>query len=264
MEELISVIMGIYNCQDTLAEAIESVISQTYTKWEIIMCDDCSCDKTLEIAKKYGDIYPNKIKILKNDKNMGLNYTLNKCLKNSRGKYIARMDGDDICSPNRFNKEINLLIKNPEISIVSTDMYFFDENGIWGQTQAKEEPNKFDFLRKTPFCHAACMVKKEAYDEVGGYSVGERLLRVEDYHLWAKMYEKGYKGMNIKEPLYMMRDDRDAQSRKKFRYRINEAYVKAYAVKHLNLPIWGYIYCIKPILIGLLPSNIYRILHRKK
>ena len=89
-------------------------------------------------------------------------------------------------------------------------------------------------------------------------------MRVEDYHLWAKMYEKGYKGMNIKEPLYMMRDDRDAQSRKKFRYRINEAYVKAYAVKHLNLPIWGYIYCIKPILIGLLPSNIYRILHRKK
>lgn len=264
MNELISVIMGVYNCQDTLAEALESIISQTYTNWEIIMCDDCSKDSTLEIAEEYKNKYPEKIIVLKNNKNMGLNYTLNKCLRYAKGTYIARMDGDDICAKERFEKEIDVLLQNSEISIVSTDMYFFDKEGIWGKTSVKKMPQKIDFLKSTPFCHAACLVKKEAYEVVGGYSVGKKLLRVEDYHLWIKMYESGYKGINIQEPLYMMRDDRAAQSRKKFKYRINESYVKAYAIKHLGLPIWGYVYCARPIVIGLLPSRIYKIVHRKK
>ena len=90
----------------------------------------------------------------------------------------------------------------------------------------------------------------------------KRLLRVEDYHLWIKMYEKGYKGINIQEPLYLMRDDRYAQGRRKFKYRVNEAYVKAYAVKALGMKKKNYIYCLRPIIIGLLPKNVYRILHR--
>lgn len=260
----ISVIMGIYNCEDTLSEAIECILAQTYTNWELILCDDGSQDNTFDIANEYKEKYPDKIILIKNEINSGLNYTLNHCLKYASGEFIARMDGDDVCSPDRFEKELRLLSENPEISIVSTDMEFFDEKGVWGRTNVKERPLANDFIKETQFCHAACLVKKEAYDAVDGYSVSDKLLRVEDYHLWIKMYEKGYKGMNIREPLYRMRDDRSAQRRKKFKYRLNEAYVKVYAVKHLNLPKTGYVYCIKPILIGMLPAFIYKILHRVK
>lgn len=264
MSKKVSVIMGIYNCADTLCQAIESIVEQTYTNWELIMCDDGSNDNTLKIAEQYMEKYPTKIKILKNEFNKGLNYTLNKCLKEVTGEYVARMDGDDISKTTRFEEEVEILNNNPEIAIVSTDMEFFDEDGVWGRTRVVKYPQKEAFVKGTPFCHAACMVRRDAYIAVGGYSISKWLLRVEDYHLWVKMYIKGYRGINIQKTLYMMRDDRSAQKRKKFKYRINESYVKAYAIANLNLGKAKYIYCLKPILIGLLPSKIYSILHRRK
>ena len=92
-DPVISVIMGIFNCGDTLSEAIECIVNQTFSDWELIMCDDGSNDDTYEIAISYKEKYPEKIIVLQNEKNRGLNYTLNKCLKQAKGKYIARMDG---------------------------------------------------------------------------------------------------------------------------------------------------------------------------
>lgn len=264
MSKKVSVIMGIYNCAKTLEEALECIINQTYTNWEVIMCDDHSSDNTIQIAEQYVQMYPEKFVLLKNKENHGLNYTLNKCLKSANGEYIARMDGDDLCAEDRFAKEVTILDEREDISIVSTDMNFFDEKGVWGKTNTEKNPTKDSFLRATPFCHAACMVRKEAYLAVGGYSVSDKLLRVEDYHLWVKMYAKGYKGMNIQEPLYSMRDDRDAQGRRKFKYRLNEAYVKAYAIKSLRLNKINHLYCLIPIFKGMTPSFAYRFLHRKK
>ena len=183
MNEKISVIMGIYNCAATLEESLDCIVKQTYTNWEVIMCDDCSTDHTVQIAEQYVAQYPKQFVLLRNKENKGLNYTLNKCLKVAEGDYIARMDGDDLCSVDRFEKEIEALRKNPGIAIVSTDMSFFDENGVWGKTQSELFPTKESFLKGTPFCHAACMVRKGAYEKVKGYSISNRLLRVEDYHL---------------------------------------------------------------------------------
>ena len=101
----ISVIMGMYNCADTLSEAIESILNQTMKEWELIMCDDGSSDATYEVAELYRKRYPEKMILLRNRENRGLNYTLNRCLKAAKGKYIARMDGDDICLPERFAAE---------------------------------------------------------------------------------------------------------------------------------------------------------------
>lgn len=138
MNKKISVIMGIYNCAETLKEALDCILNQSYTNWEVIMCDDCSRDNTVEVAEKYVKKYPEKFILLKNLENYGLNYTLNKCLKVATGDYIARMDGDDLCAENRFQKEVEVLEENPEIAIVSTDMLFFDENGVWGKTNTKK------------------------------------------------------------------------------------------------------------------------------
>ncbi len=259
----ISVIMGIYNCASTLPDAINSIMKQSFKDWELILCDDGSQDNTLEVALAFQKNNPEKIVVLRNEKNMGLNATLNRCLEVAKGKYIARMDGDDICSPERFKEEVTVLDNESEISIVSTDMNFFDESGVWGKISHPEYPDKMDFLVGSPFCHAPCMVRKEAYLAVEGYSVDSKLLRVEDYHLWFKMYKKGFRGRNLHQALYCMRDDQNAYNRRKFKYRLNEAYVKYLIVKDFELPIWGYIYVLRPILVGICPKFLYDILHKR-
>ena len=259
----ISVIMGIYNCATTLPAAVESICRQTCQDWELILCDDGSADDTFLVAQQCQKQLPEKIRLIRNEKNLGLNATLNRCLKLAKGKYIARMDGDDLCSPERFAAELEALEQIPEIAIVSTDMEMFDETGIWGRVSHPEYPTEKDLVVGSPFCHAPCMVRKEAYDAVGGYSVSKRLLRVEDYHLWMKMYKAGYRGKNIHKPLYQMRDDRNAYSRRKFRYRINEAYVKLLVVREMRLPLWYMAYALRPMLVGLLPRRVYQYLHKK-
>ena len=263
MNVVISIISGIYNCEDTLSEAIESILDQTFNDWEWILCDDGSDDATFQIAKKYADQYPERFILLRNERNMGLNYTLNRCLAFANGKYIARMDGDDICSPERFEEEFRCLEENTDIAIVSTGMEFFDETGIWGKINHPEFPKNSDFLAGSPFCHAPSMVRKEAYEAVGGYSVEKNLLRVEDYHLWIKMYAKGYKGKNIPRALYKMRDDRNAYNRRKFRYRLNEAYVRLLVVRELKLPVYTAVYALRPIIVGLLPRKLYDLIHKR-
>lgn len=261
---LISVIMGIYNCETTLTDAVNCILNQTVNDFEIIMCDDGSKDGTYVKACELAEKTPMKIYVIRNDTNRGLANALNKCLKASRGRYIARMDGDDLCSPERFEKELRIFLEKPEISIVSSDMLQFDEKGIWGRASRPEIPKLIDFLHETPFFHAPSMMKVEALKKVNGYSEDERVLRVEDYHLWVKMYAAGFKGINIKDPLYQMRDDRNAFHRRKFKYRMNEAYVIAEAVKKLHLPIVYLIFALRPLILGIIPYPIYAILHRWK
>ena len=260
----ISILMGIYNCAGTLPEAIDSILAQTYTDWELILCDDGSKDDTYAVADTYRQRFPEKIILLKNDQNRGLNYTLNHCLKHATGEYIARMDGDDLSALDRFAKEVAALETHPEMAVVSTAMTYFDEQGTWGQGKPVQFPQKEDFMRGTPFCHAPCMVRRSVMEQIGGYTDDSKYLRVEDYDLWVKLYAAGYRGMNLSEPLYHMRDDRNATSRRKFRYRINEARVICKAIRLLKLPCKNYIRALRPILVGLLPLWLYEKLHKMR
>ncbi len=260
----VSVIMGIYNCETTLSEAVDSIVNQTFGEWKIIMCDDGSTDNTYKIAGEYQKKYPERIILIRNVQNRGLNYTLNHCLQYADTEYVARMDGDDLSLSHRLQMEVDFLDSHPEYAIVSSPMIYFDESGEWGRGIGNGEAKIEDLAKGTPFCHAPCMVRKEAYDAVRGYSVDKKLLRVEDYDLWIKMLSMGYKGYNLEEPLYMMRDDRNATNRRKYKYRINEARVTLKAIRLFHLGIFNYVYVLKPLLVGLLPTFLYDILHKKR
>ena len=258
----ITVLMGIYNCASTLVEALDSLYSQTFQDFKIVLCDDGSTDDTYEVARVYADKRDNII-LVRNEKNMGLNYTLNRCLEYADTEYCARMDGDDISLPTRFQKEIEFLDSHPEYAIVSTQMQHFDSEGIFRVGSGKGEPDVRTYPKSVPFCHAPCMVRTEAYKAVGGYTVDTKLLRQEDYHLWIKMYKHGYRGYTLDEPLYMMRDDRNAVRRRNFVSRRNEAYVKHLACKMLGLPFYYNLYCLKPLILSITPTWIYNILHKR-
>lgn len=252
----VSVIMGIYNCAPYLQVALDSLYAQTYQDFEIVLCDDGSFDDTYAIANENLKTHKNII-LLKNKTNKGLNYTLNKCLKYARGKYIARMDGDDISLPERFQKEVDFLDQNENYGFVSTPMIYFDEKGIFMQGKGGKEPMKEDFMYSTPFCHAPCMVRREAYLQVGGYSEDSKYFRVEDYHLWFKMYKAGFRGYILNEPLYKMRDSREALKRRNFKNRLNESLLKYLIWRDFSLPFWMGIYILKPFVALLLPNIVF-------
>lgn len=248
--------MGIYNCAPYLQEALDSLYNQTFQDFEIILCDDGSSDTTYDIALENSKLHRN-IVLLKNESNKGLNYTLNRCLKSAKGKYIARMDGDDISLPDRFQKEVDFLNFNMNYSIVSSPMYYFDEHGIFMQGKGGKEPTEKDFMYSTPFCHAPCMVRREAYLQVGGYSEDSKFFRVEDYHLWFKMYKAGFRGYILDEPLYKMRDSREALKRRNFKNRLNESLLKYLIWRDFSLPFWMSIYILKPLVTFLLPNIVF-------
>ncbi len=266
MEKIrISVIMGIYNCASTLVEALDSLMAQTYQGFKVIMCDDGSRDNTYQVAQRYAEQYPGRFVLVKNEHNMGLNYTLNHCLKYADTEYVARMDGDDVSLPTRFEKEINFLDQHPEFAIVSSPMIYYDENGEFGRGRGGGEPTKFALVYGPPFCHAPCMVRKEAYDAVNGYTVDPKLLRFEDYNLWMKMFALGYRGYMLDECLYAMRDDRNAIKRRTLKSAFRGIYAHYLAHKTLNLPY--YMLCRYSIIkIGsrLVPTSLYAHIHNKK
>ncbi|MBN2557806.1 MAG: glycosyltransferase [Clostridia bacterium] len=260
----VTVIMGVYNCGDTLEEALDSLLNQDYRDFTVVICDDGSTDNTYGIALEYSERHPGRFVLLRNGRNMGLNHTLNECLRMAGGEYVARMDGDDVSLPERLGKQVAFLDSNPEYAIVSTPLIYFDSNGEWGTGKPKAMPTARDIPRRTPFAHAAAMIRKHVLDEVGGYTVDRRLLRVEDYHLWIKIYQKGYKGFNLQQPLYKARDDEEAAGRRTTRQRLSEAYVKYLAVRMLGLPAWMLAHALRPLAMTLVPGCIYSKLRKAR
>ena len=154
--------MGIYNCAATLQEALDSLYAQTFQDFEIILCDDGSKDDTYAVALENQSQHPN-IVLLRNEQNLGLNATLNKCLAAAKGKYIARMDGDDISLSTRFEKQVKFLDEHPEYAVVSAPMIYFDENGEFRRGKGKGEVVARDFVHGSPICHAPCMARTEVF-----------------------------------------------------------------------------------------------------
>ncbi|MDE6020497.1 MAG: glycosyltransferase [Ruminococcus sp.] len=263
-KQRITVLMAIYNCAATLDAALQSLINQTYKNWICILCDDASTDDTYLTAKKYADRYSEHFLLIKNVQNKGLNFTLNRCLEYAETEYVARMDGDDISLPDRFEREIDFLDNNREFDIVSCPMIQFDENGDFRTGKAVEIPTKQQVVTKSVICHAPSMIRTKAIKAINGYTVSEKVLRVEDVDLWIRLYANGSRCYNIQTPLYKMRDDRNATSRRKFKYRINSTRVRLNGCKLHNLGFKYKMMCFRPIIIGLLPKPIYRFLHKKQ
>lgn len=264
LSEKVSVLMGVYNCAETLGDAIASIQAQTYTNWELIICDDGSTDNTSMVAQSYA-YADNRIIFLQNQKNEGLNRTLNNCLRSASGEFIARMDGDDICNPKRFETQVNYLKENPAISIVSSEMFFFDESGIWGGTKNKKDfPQCRDVVEGSPICHAPVMMRKECMDAVGGYTEAKWCMRVEDVDLWIKLYAAGYRCHNLSQQLYGMRNDQNAFNRRKYKYRVNSTIVRLRGCRTLHLGCKSYMLSFLPMVIGLVPARIRRMIRKIK
>lgn len=247
----ISIIMGIYNCSETLPEAIESILNQTYANWELILCDDASNDNTFAVAKSYQEKYPDKIILIKNENNSRLAFSLNHCLEYATGEYVARMDGDDKCLPERLEKQVAYLRENPDCDLVGTAMQWFNDKGVFNILYKPENPDYYALKTYIPFNHATIMTYKRVYDALGGYTVSERTKRAQDYDLWFRFFHAGFRGDNIHEALYLVREDEAAIRRRTFKVRWNAFKTTRYGFNLLGYPKY---WIVKPFLITLLKS----------
>ncbi len=260
----VSVIMGIYNGEKTMERAIDSIIAQTYIDWELIICDDCSTDDTYKIASEYAE-KDNRIKVIQNEKNMRLAYSLNHCLSVAKGEYIARMDDDDISLPERFEKQVKYLDEHPEMAVVGSAVIVFDENGDMGvRGLGIEYPIRKIVNRSTPFAHPTIMMRKSAYDLLEGYTVSPETLRAEDLDLWYRFRIAGLNGYTIQEPLLRYCERASDYKKRTLKAAIGIARVHRKYLRIMKLPHkWDYI-IYRPIIGALVPRWLIEIYHKKK
>lgn len=273
----LAVIMAVYNNEKTVSLSIESILNQTYKDFTFYICDDGSKDNSYSIIKSYAE-KDSRIIPLQNTKNSGLSYSLNKMISlvlETDSKYIARMDGDDISEPERFEKQITFLENHPEISILGASIQFFDSKGFWGKLQYPEIIENKSFLFRSPFAHPTVVYSTEAIKKLElqsqnktesnhkvFYSEDKKIGRSEDYDLFMRFQANNLKGHNLQDFLLQYREDRAAQNKRKFKYTITEARVRFRGFKSLHLLPKGLIYIIKPIIVGLIPA-VLRLKLRK-
>lgn len=254
----ISVIMAIHNeKRELILKAVQSILDQTYSDFELILCNDASDQETSSFLEEIAAIDP-RVRLIINEVNEYAGRTRNKGIAAAMGKYIAIMDADDYSYPQRFEREFKFLESNPQYDFVCSDAELFDGTSIVpSQYCLKENPKKEDFLWAMPFVHATVMIKKECLLNVGGYSASRECRRAEDYDLFMRLYASGYQGYNLPDILYQYYVNVDLMRKKRrYRYRVDEAIVRWNNFKRLELIPKGLPYVLKPLIVGLMPHQL--------
>ena len=177
----ITVLMSVYNGQDHLEEAIESILNQTFSDFEFLIINDASSDNSLEIIKSFQD---KRIRLVQNDFNIGLTKSLNKGINLANGELIARMDCDDISLPGRFSEQVSFMDQNQEVGICGTWFRIIKKRRVISYP-IEHERIKCDLLFKNMIAHPTVMMRKALIQKYNLYYDPE-LITAQDYELWIR------------------------------------------------------------------------------
>ncbi len=180
---LISVIMSVYNEQEYIEDAVKSVLDQTESDFELIIIDDCSTDDTVRIIEGLND---DRIILVRNEENRGLTKNLNRALEMAKGEYIARMDGDDISEPTRFEKQVSYLKAHPDIMLISCNTVTFGEQKLVSDMGGSPEELRCTMLLRPVLAHPGFMFRSALYREYE-YKYDEHFISAQDYDLASRV-----------------------------------------------------------------------------
>lgn len=183
----ITVLLSVYNAENYVGIAIESILKQSFTDFELIAVDDCSTDKSWDIVQKYMKL-DNRVIAKRNKINLGGCKTLNVGLKLARGKYVARLDNDDWSYPKRLEKQFDFLEAHPDVGIVGGVMEIMNQHGeIIGQRKynISDQEIRNNIFRYSPFSHPLIMIRKSIIDKVGFYD--PEYAPADDYELYFRI-----------------------------------------------------------------------------
>lgn len=205
---LISCILCVFNGEKYLPSAIDSILNQTFTDFELILVNDASTDSSRELINSYS---ASRIRYIENEENLGLTKSLNVGIRAAKGKYIARMDADDTCLPQRFEKQVQIFEKNPELGVVFCAGNGFIERKV-PIDSISHESIKFRLQFENPLIHASAMFNTERIKEDLFYD--ERFRTAQDYELWCRLIQQ-YEFYQIPEKLMKFRKHEGQISQKK-------------------------------------------------
>ena len=215
----VSVVMPVYNGEKYLRESIDSILNQTYTDYEFIIVNDGSNDKTEEIILSYND---NRIRYIKNEKNLQIVKSLNRGIELAKGRYIARMDADDISLPRRFEKQITFMENNLEIGVCGTWLKTIGEKEeVWKLPVIHEEiaMQMFFFID-----NASYSVSQDSHIKKLTHIYSDDFNKAEDYELWTRLLVKtkfaNYPKVLLKYRLYPEHGTRATYINQQKTYRI--------------------------------------------
>ncbi len=202
--------MSVYNGEKFLKEAIDSVLNQTYTDFEFIIYNDCSTDNSSKIIESYCD---KRIVLINNEQNRGLTVNLHDGMNKATSKYIARMDADDICMPDRFQNQLNFLEANPDISILGSSVIFFDEYGteILGTQPLTHDEIIVELLLGYTMMHPSVMMRLSDFKK-HNLNYNPHFRYSQDFDLWVRV-SRILKMANLSKPLIKMREHSSKISR---------------------------------------------------
>ena len=246
-----SVLMSVYNGEQYLAEAINSILDQTFTDFEFVIINDGSTDSTDDILRSYKDP---RIRVFEQS-NIGLARSLNRGVSLARGEYIARMDHDDLSMPERLAKQVDFLDTHPEVGIVGAACLFRDEiKGVeWKPpVHTLDEELRRNLIKGNPFIHTSVMMRKSLLEMVGGYD--ESYPFAQDYALWVQLATHT-KMANLPDVLVVHREHWKTVSMAKFadwhtvwRSVCVRMGLRYSAFRALDYPFYYILYVLQPIL----------------
>lgn len=257
--------MGVQYRRDNLSmleRSIDSVLCQTYCELELIICERGSTAHAKQLLKSYCET-DSRVKLIDGETAKSFSEQLNMCIAQAKGDFIARMDDDDYSYPERFERQLNYLYKNPEAAFVGCNVKLMQDGADAGFQRFPENPQVKDFLFSMPFIHPSLVFRKQALEAVGGYSELDRCERCEDYDLLLRLYEKGYFGANLQTEYFIYTLPPNGVTSRSFRDRVNETKTRFARYKALKLLPIALPYALKPLAVWLVPSRALALLKRK-
>lgn len=241
--ELVSIIMPAYNCERYIRQSIDSVLSQTYTNWELLIVDDCSTDSTADIISSYTDP---RIHYQRNDQNRRCAYTRNQAIRQAKGRYIAFLDSDDMWKPEKLERQIAFM-QTHNYSITYSHYFVLSPNG---EQHLHTCPQSLTYFQLTRWNRIGCLTV--IYDTVQvGKVFMPAILNREDYAYWLVLLRMGFAAYCFNEPLAVYRSHNGMSGGSKLdlmRYH----YIMFHEV--LNYPAWL-------AFLLTLRNNVFYIIH---
>lgn len=255
----ISVIMSIYNGEDFAHKAIDSILAQRFTDFELIIVNDGSSDNTAKILEDYKK-QDDRIIIIAQE-NTGLTIALNNGINHAQGDYIARQDADDLAHPDRFEIQFNMMKAHKDIVLCGSNCTNIYPDGLktdWGWDDEDALANRLYY--RTPFAHSTAFIRKSALDAAGGYN--EKYKTSQDAELWMRLKKYGRIVM-IKEPLIMRHILTSSISvKRRWRQFFDALGARLYHAPLHRKPM-ALVYSLISLCINFIPSGMLSFLKRK-
>jgi glycosyltransferase involved in cell wall biosynthesis len=256
-----TVLMAVYNDEIFLEQALESILQQLTDDMELLVIDDHSSDRSWKILQDIECKHP-RVRVIRNDKNRGVGYCAYIGVKEAKGKYIIRMDSDDICFPDRFAKQIKFLDENPDVDIIGGAAIEIDEQNRQGVL--RKVPLRHDDIVKViwscPIIQPAVAFRRERILLAGNYD--PTLRRRIDYDLWFRCLKTGLRFANLPDPLVYYRFTAKSQQKHRLSQAIDQAKIGWRGCRMLKLPWWQYLAVMVPILRAIFPPSLSHLIYR--